>query len=590
MKTMIKLFMVTIMAFLISCNNDDDLPNDNNSNTGYDQGATVSRDFTGTILDTSGNPVMGATVTIGSSTAQTNAKGMFAMQSVSVKERFAYAKVTKAGFINGSRTLVPTTGSNKINVMLIPKVPVSTINSGAISTVALPNGTQVKFDGSFKDENGHAYNGSINVAMHHLKPSDTYLQETMPGSLLAINSSSQAKVLETLGMMYVDLTGSSGQKLNIADGHTAEITMEIDATQLSSAPASIPLWSFDETTGMWKEDGTATKVGNNYVGNVSHFSWWNCDTPLDFCTLNVHLETNTGLPLSNVRIELIRNVNNWANQRTAITDGNGNATGLIPANEILTMVIYSSCGIFSTTTIGPFSSGSNNTLPTIVINNSGNVVISGTLQNCSGSNVTNGYVTLKNVNAANYFWLWQTVPITNGVFSFAYSACSSNIQFKLFGEDYDTQQVSNEITFTTTSPTTNVGIIQTCTSTNEYLSFKIDNNPTKTIITGISAGTAQGFYIQASNPTNNVGMYIGSSTIPTIGTTYSASSTFWAEFSDGILSGYVGSSSTTVANIQFIVSQIASVGGYIDLTMNGTYTDTTGTHTITCTAHVIRDN
>lgn len=590
MKTKIKIFMVCIAALLIGCNSDDSPSDDGSNNTGYNQGSTVSRDFTGIILDTGGNPVSGAVVTIGSSTTQTNAKGMFALQGVSVKERFAYAKVTKAGFISGSRTLVPTTGSNRINIMLIPKVPVSTINSGATATVALPNGTQVKFDGSFKDENGHAYTGSVGVAMYHLKPSDTYLQETMPGSLLATDSNSKAKVLETLGMMYVDLTGSAGEKLNIADGHTAEITMEIDATQLATAPSSIPLWSFDETTGMWKEDGTATKVGNKYVGNVSHFSWWNCDTPLDFCMLNVHLETNTGLPLSNVRVDLIRNVNNWANQRAAITDGNGNATGLIPANEILTMVIYSSCGIFSTTTIGPFSSGSNNTLPTIVINNSGNVVITGTLQNCSGSNVTNGYVILKNTNATSYFWLWQTVPITNGTFSFAYSACSSNIQFKLFGEDYDTQQVSNEITFTTTSPTTNVGIIQTCTSTNEYLSFKIDNNPTKTIITGISTGTAQGFYIQASNPTNNVGMYIGSSIIPTIGTTYTAS-TFWTEFSDGILSSVIGIGGSTVSsNLQFVVSQIGPVGGYIDMTMNGTYTDTAGTHTITCTVHAIRDN
>jgi hypothetical protein len=35
------------------------------------------------------------------------------------------------------------------------------------------------------------------------------------------------------------------------------------------------LWSFDEAKGLWKEEGQAIKTGSNYVGDVSHFSFWN---------------------------------------------------------------------------------------------------------------------------------------------------------------------------------------------------------------------------------------------------------------------------------------------------------------------------
>lgn len=591
--------MLCIATMIMSCNPDDSLNggnDDNTPNTGYNYGASVNRDFSGLILDTSGNAVVGATVTIGSASTQTNSKGLFTMQGASVREKFAFVKVTKSGFINGSRTLVPTTGLNRVNIMMIPKTTTATINSGANSTVSLPNGTQVKFDGSFKDESSNAYSGSVSVAMYHLKPSNTNLQELMPGSLLATNSNSEAKILETLGMLHVELTGSSGQKLNIADGHTAEITMEIDATQLATAPATIPLWSFDESIGMWREEGSATKVGNKYVGNVSHFSWWNCDTPLDFCTLNVHAQNSAGSPLGNVKIELIRSSNNWNNQRIAHTNSNGDATGLIPANETLTMKVYDPCGnLVSTSSIGPFASGSNNTLPTIIINNSTGsslVTVVGTLKNCSGGNVTNGQIILTGLTTSNYFNLYNIIPVTNGNFSYTYNTCSVGQQFRVFGEDFTTQQVSTETTFTTAAPTTNVGIIQTCTTTNEYVSFKIDNNPTITLISNITANgdaTTQGFYIYAGSGSTGV-VSISSLTNPIVGNTYTAS-TFTGEFTDGLAAVIFAPTVSLPSNVQIVATHIGAVGDYIDLTVNGTSTDQAGVqHTITCTVHAIRDN
>jgi hypothetical protein len=586
-----------MVTLFLSCETDDEISDLPSQNSTYNQGQTVNKDFNGLILDLNGNPISGATVTIGTSSKQTNSKGMFAINGASVKERFAYVKVSKPGFISGSRTLVPTNGVNRINIMLIPNTPIATIASGVTSTVALPNGTQVKFNGSFKDASGNAYSGNVQVGVYHLKPSDPYLNEIMPGSLLANNTNNQARLLETFGMMHVELTGSGGQKLNIGTGQTAEISLLIDATQASTAPSTIPLWSFDENTGIWKEEGSATKIGDKYVGNVSHFSWWNCDTSLDFCTLNAHVENSSGQPISNIKIDLIRPATvGWNNQRTAWTNASGNASGLIPANEVLTMKIYNSCGtLLNTSTIGPFASNTINNLPTIVLTSGLNALtVSGVLQNCSGANVVNGLVVIKNVNSTNYFWQNSTLPITNGSFSYTTNICGTSQQFKLYGEDYDALQISNEITFTATTPSTNVGIIQTCTSTNEFISFKIGNNPVKTFITNINAnlinaaGTT-GFNISTGQgTTNNGGFYINSNIVPVIGTVYSATN-FTVEFWDGITQGYFSPSSTS--NVQIIVSQIGPIGGYIDMTINGTYNDQANVQrTFTATIHVIRDN
>ena len=48
--------------------------------------------------------------------------------------------------------------------------------------------------------------------------------------------------------------------------------------------------------------------------------------------------------------------------------------------------------------------------------------------------------------------------------------------------------------------------------------------------------------------------------------------------------------SQTVNTLSYNLSSVGAVGQYIDITFNGTYTNTTGTHTITGVAHVIRDN
>ena len=61
--------------------------------------------------------------------------------------------------------------------------------------------------------------------------------------------------------------------------------MNIPADQLSSAPAQIPLWYFDEEKGVWQEEGFAKREGNKYVGTVTHFTDWNCDDPTEGATI-----------------------------------------------------------------------------------------------------------------------------------------------------------------------------------------------------------------------------------------------------------------------------------------------------------------
>jgi len=584
----LKLLAMALLASLsfIACDpNDDETTYNPNPTTNFSEnfGPSVTRDFIGQVVDLNNQPIANASVKIGTSAVQTDINGVFIVNAASVHEKFAYITASKAGYIDGSRSLVPTTGKNNIRIMLLPLETTVAIQSGETSTVILDGATQVVFDGAFADENGNAYSGNVNVSMYHLKPSNGNLRDIMPGMLYAQNAQGEERMLETYGMLHVELRSSGGQKLQIASGHTAEISVQIDALQMASAPATIPLWHFDEAGGYWKEDGVATKQGNKYVGTVSHFSWWNCDAQFPTVTLSLTVLDENGNPLPGIYVSLVR-----ASQiggAGATSDSAGHIAGLIPANEMLVMnaYYYTVCGdqILATQTIGPFASDT--TLPDLIIDSPdvNSVAIEGNLVKCDNSNVTNGYVLFRSAN--NYI---SFSSVTNGSFSFNTIVCDSapSDDFVLKGMDYDSLQETDSLHYTYTAPVTNVGNIAACTAISEFMSYQIDSNPVVFLVTQTSAVLSieeNWTWISAYSPTQD-GFTIYANTIITPGVY--TTSTFSIEGSIGYI--YSGSVNTMV----FTVSNVGGVGQYVDLTFNGTFTDETGVHTLNGTAHIKRDN
>ncbi|MBP8157818.1 MAG: hypothetical protein KAX93_05520, partial [Flavobacterium sp.] len=212
--------LLLVVAFS-SCESNDDSttnPSPNDETFAQNFGSQVSRDFIGQVVDTNNQPIQGVTIKIGSSTTQTDVNGVFILNAANVYQKFAFIKATKSGYIDGSRSMVPTTGKNNVKIMLLANTPIQTVQSGVASEVALPSGTKVVFDGAFEDANGNDYSGSVQVAMFHLLPSDDNINKLMPGMLYAQTENNEEAILETFGMMNIELRGSAGQKLNIKEG------------------------------------------------------------------------------------------------------------------------------------------------------------------------------------------------------------------------------------------------------------------------------------------------------------------------------------------------------------------------------------
>lgn len=585
LNTLSFLVLVLFTTWFVGCNTLDDTSNANDPASGNfsaNFGATVTRSFIGQVVNESNVAISNATISIGSSVAQTDANGVFIINNASVYEKFAFIKATKIGFIDGSRTIVPTATKNNVKIMLVSNAPIQTVASGAVSTVTLPSGTQVKFDGSFQDASGAAYNGAVSVSLYHLKASNTDIANIMPGSLYAQATDGSEKILETFGMINVALKGTSGQKLNIATGHTAEISLLLDTAQMASAPATIPLWHFDETNGYWKQEGTATKVGTKYIGNVSHFSWWNCDFPFDKATLTINVVNAAGNGVSNVRVDILQSGGTYP--RSGISNAAGVITGIVPANVLLTVSVYNACNVLIyTTTIPGLTINSSYTLPNIVVPSASVTTFQGNLLKCNNTNVTNGYVYLTTGG------ITQVAAITNGIFSFNSLYCGTTTSsYTLIGYDYDNAQTTGTLTGIYSNPITNVGNIIACTAVTQYITYQIDGGAIQNIYSGFYVGS-QGtnyFNINTNNSAAIPNFYLSSNVTTTPGV-YTTANGFVLEGS--FLIGTTVINNSTTNTISFTLSNFGAVGQYVNVSFSGTYTVGGITHTITGSCHVIRN-
>ncbi len=354
------LILAVILTTLVfsSCNTSE---NETAQNS-FTFGNQITGNFAGKIVDENNVGISGVTIDISGLTTTTGTDGKFEMSSVSVKERFAYITANKSGFLNGSRVVIPHDGVNNIDIMLLPKNVIATIPTGQTSVVTTPDGTKLTFDGAFKTENGTSYQGNVNVIAQYLGPNDPNVTKKMPGALLGQRTDGTITGMATFGMINVELYGDNNQKLQLESGHTANISMPIVSEQLASANETMPLWYFDEVSGLWKEQGFSRKIGNRYVGNVSHFTIWNNDWAYPVATLNVIVSNADGTRVQGVYVTISSPliIEKHSNLPLVIglgtTGVNGTLSAGVPTNTPLTFKAYDADGVLINSQILPASS------------------------------------------------------------------------------------------------------------------------------------------------------------------------------------------------------------------------------------------
>ncbi len=589
--------IATLFAFA-SCQKDIDETILNSTNQLPNFSTKVSSSVSGFVTDENGDAVSNATVYVGTRTVLTDDYGYFSVKNTNVVKTAAVVTVIKPGYFKGIKTYIAEQGKSAFfRIKLLTRSTNGSINSNTGGSISLGNGFTVSLPANsvVNATTGLAYSGTVDVSAHWIDPTASDVYNTMPGDLRGISIDGTIKRLTSYGMAAVELTGTSGEMLQIANGNKATLTFPVPASILNTAPNSIPLWYFDESNGLWKEEGVAIKNGSNYIGEVSHFSFWNCDVPNNYVQMNCRILDANGNPMSYAIVK-VSEVSNPYNARYGYTDSTGYVSGAVPDNAQLKLEVFTSYGCGTSVYTQTFSTTNLNiSLGDIMVANTSTslAAVSGTVTDCNNAPLTSGFIIMLKDNQYYRYNISNT-----GTYDFTTLLCSGSSQDVTFiAENPATGQQSNPVAFTINSGTNTIANIQACgVTTEQYINYTI--NGVNTSFTS----PADSFYMYVNPQTNPSSINISGQGFRPSGGSTNSIYTFFSFVQSGIAVGgsqsmlnfyttTVNDSTSIITPVYVNITEYGNVGEFIGGNFSGNFVGagpTSTIYTVSCTFRVRR--
>jgi PKD repeat protein len=199
-------------------------------------------------------------------------------------------KFSKVGYADQFKRVQMPVGAAGTQVavrMLAREAALTLADASAGGTLAGKHGaTLVVPPNALVDGAGNPASGAVQVA---LTPVDVAAEvRNFPGQFQGLRASGARGLIESYGTVEFVPT-QNGAPLQVAPGRTVTIEIPIytalhrDGSAVA-AGQQVPLWSLDERTAAWMQEGTGTVVasaaspsGFALRADVGHLSWWNCD-------------------------------------------------------------------------------------------------------------------------------------------------------------------------------------------------------------------------------------------------------------------------------------------------------------------------
>jgi hypothetical protein len=536
--------------------------------------APLTATLQGTVLTETGAPAAGASVTVGTRTVTTDSRGDFRITGASLDKNASLVKVEKAGYFKAYRSFAATSGANRVLIRLLPRTLAGTISGGSGGTITLGNGAQVELPGFsiITAATSDPYLGAVSVYATYVDPLATTIAETVPGSLMANNAAGKRVALLSYGMLAVELEGSAGEKLQLHSGSAARLFMPIPQSLRADAPESIPMWYLDESSGIWKEEGSASRQGTNYVGNVRHFSFWNADIGVNAVNLSLTLKgAIDSLPLANTPVKLTTTTTPMMTA-WAWTDSLGQVSGLVPGARSLSIQVTDPCGnVAFSQVLGSFTQSSN--FGTVYVNGTALVTVRGKLVDCNSAPVTFGNAVIHLGNTIQY-----AGTDAAGNFSALFFNCSGAGALQILPIDNGSQQQGSQVSLQLAAgSSTNVGSLSTCGPASEFFRFSLNGN--NYFVGSVAPDTLDANTIVSSNgfSTNFSGQRIGGSFgLPNFQLRFSSAARAPGTYNLETLSANMNTATTIAGPSTVTLSAFpAAVGGFYEGSFTGSFRDAT---------------
>jgi hypothetical protein len=311
--------------------------------------------------------------------------GIILLPSMSIPKIGVIAKIKLRNYHEQIKLLNGSPNSkNTVHIQMVDDDGSIIMMTG--TEAAISGNGKLKLPESLLMTDGSSFQGNVKVLNHYFNPQDNNFLLSAPGNMMALDANSQFVRLASLGMYRITLLTENDQLLHIKSGDKAILSFPISELHNGKVPDAIPLWSMDESNGLWKEEGQATLEGNYIRAEVSHFSFWNIDKPFSFEEVCFTMKNQDGTLLPDVQLKFF--VQEVAYQFSV---GNTNSDGMfcinVPLLQSIKIEAFSSGILLQSFIEGPYTGGENVTL--ILDENLGSVF--GKALDCGMKNVNNGY-------------------------------------------------------------------------------------------------------------------------------------------------------------------------------------------------------
>ena len=203
-----KIIGTLLMAFLlvVACRKDNSITDTQITAPGPI--ITILSQVSGLVTDRQGTALPEATVWLGNNSSTTDENGYFSISGYA-NEEGAILKVELMGYFTNFHAVRPFEGETaRTTIQLTERSAPAQITTTSGGAITVNGGGKVTFaSNSFVDSEGNPYSGTVNIYSTYIDPTMPDLEQVMPGDLRALNVANEPRLLESFGMINVELEG-----------------------------------------------------------------------------------------------------------------------------------------------------------------------------------------------------------------------------------------------------------------------------------------------------------------------------------------------------------------------------------------------
>lgn len=433
----------------------------------------IKSSFDGKVVSEDGTAIEGAIVEIGEETTTTDRNGLFHFGEISVPKNGATFRVKgNNDFFDGITKIRSRAGEKSYLKMTLMEKGTPKILSAAGGEVSFQEGGIIAIEeGSLITNNNDSYTEEVFVYARWIDPTTNNFGAVIPGSLEGQGAEEESIAMSTFGILLLELKGSNGERLRLAEAKTAKITMPISANILSEAPVEGDLAWYDLEQETWVIEGDCKLENGTYEATINNTGIWNCMLAQKAICLSALVLDSENEPAAYMKVVVANTSNNFV--YWGYTNEAGYFCGAVPSGEILNIQVEDYCGnVLYSDQIGSFNTDTN--LPDLTLNETVEefvITVSGKLLDCNNVGSVLGQVGVR------YPGGHQVFPVNgNGEFSFEMIfVCAEFPKFYLTGYDLTNKQQTAELLYENNADF-DVGTLQTCNALEDYLNYTLEGN------------------------------------------------------------------------------------------------------------------